>query len=227
MGYDAFGCFRGWCTRASNCLEYVASGEPDTATNMAPLRCSRCRCLPQEHVAAVAEGYDPNSPEHMAERRKYDVRLLPPEERAAIFKGRADAEFKQRNYRNAYLDYTRAIEATPDDEKLLSNRCQTYLKVGKAAAALTDAERCVQVAPEWAKGHYRHGCALQANDRHEEAVAAFERAVSLDEHNEETQKALTDARAKHDAAVEREAKLAKARKRTTIRQAADQYETEK
>ena len=103
MGYDAFGLFRGWCTRASNCLEYTPVGEATDAADVGQLRCAHCRCLPQEHVPAREEGYDPNSPEQLAERRKYDVRLLPPDERAAIFKGRADAAFRERNYRTAYL----------------------------------------------------------------------------------------------------------------------------
>ena len=90
MGYDAFGLFRGWCTRASNCLEYSPAGEAIDAADANPLRCSHCRCLPQEHVPARAEGYDPNSPEQLAERRKYDVRLLPPDERAADFPDFAD-----------------------------------------------------------------------------------------------------------------------------------------
>ena len=66
MGFDTFGCFRGWCTRASSCLEYCASGEPTDAADTTPLRCSKCRCLPQAHVPARAKGYDPNSPEQLA-----------------------------------------------------------------------------------------------------------------------------------------------------------------
>ena len=154
------------------------------------------------------------------------MRLLPPEERAAIF-GRADAAFKERNFRTAYLEYTRAIEATPDDHKLLGNRCQTYLKVHKVESALKDAERCVSLAPDWAKGQYRHGVCLQLSDQHVEAVAAFERACSLDPDNKECKKALNEARRKKAAWDETQERLAKARKRTTIRQAADAYEEAK
>lgn len=227
MGYDAFGLFRGWCTRASACLEYSAVGEAADAADANPLRCSHCRCLPQEHVPAKAEGYDPNSPEHLAERRKYDARLLPPEERAAIFKGRADAAFKERNFRTAYLEYTRAIEATPDNHVLLGNRCQTYLKVGKVSAALQDAEKAVSLAADWAKGHYRLGLCLQRMDQHAEAVRAFEHALSLNRESGECRKALDEARAKKSEWDDQQEKLAKARKRTTIRQAADAYETAK
>ena len=227
MGYDAFGLFRGWCTRASNCLEYVAAGEASDAADANPLRCSRCRCLPQEHVAARAEGYDPNSAEQLAERRKYDVRLLPPDERAATFKGRGDAAFRERNFRTAYLEYTRAIEATPDNHLLLGNRCQAYLKVGKVEAALHDAERAVSLAPEWTKGHYRLGMCLQQMEKHVEAVTHFEQACALDSESEECRKALADALAKKEAWETLQEKLAKARKRTTIRQASDMYEEKK
>ena len=227
MGRDAFGLFRGWCKKDPRCLEYCAAGEPNDPVDVGPLRCTRCRCLPQEHVPAVEEGYDPNSEAQLAERRKHDVRLLPPEERAAIFKARADAAFKERNFRTAYLEYTRAIEATPDDHKLLGNRCQTYLKVHKVESALKDAERCVSLAPDWAKGQYRHGVCLQLSDQHVEAVAAFERACSLDPDNKECKKALNEARGKKAAWDETQEKLAKARKRTTIRQAADAYEEAK
>jgi Flp pilus assembly protein TadD len=227
MGYDAFGLFRGWCIRASGCLEYSAQGVAQDAADANPLRCSHCRCLPQEHVPAKADGYNPNSAEHLAERRKYDVRLLPPEERATIFKARADAAFRERNYRNAYLEYTKAIEATPYNHVLLGNRCQTYLKVGKVEAALLDAERAVDLAPEWPKAHYRLGLCLQQKEQFNEAVSAFERACSLDEGNAECRKALDGARAKRLEWLDLQEQLAKARKRTTIRQASDQYEEAK
>jgi len=182
--------------------------------------------LSREHVPACEKGYDPNSPEQLAARQKYDVRLLPPEERAAVFKERADAAFKQRNYRTAYLEYTRAIEATPDNHVLLGNRCQTYIKVDKREAALLDAERAISLAPDWGKGHYRHGVCLQLAERFEEAVSAFERAAQL-EQSVETTKALEAANAKLAEWRVKQDKLAKSRKRTTIRQSADQYEEEK
>eukprot|EP00900_Chrysochromulina_parva_P023832 jgi/Chrpa1/6082/Chrysochromulina_OHIO_Genome00017382-RA len=227
MGYDTFGCFRGWCKRNATCLEYVANGVPADAADIAPLRCSHCRCLPQEHVPAIEEGYDPNSPEHLAARRQYDVRLLPPEERAAVYKGRADSAYKNRNYRTAYIEYTHAIEATPNSHVLVGNRCQTYIKLGKNEDALRDAERAVELAPDWSKGRYRLGMSLQLNQRHDEAVAAFVRACELEPENADAQKALAVARTKRDEWYAQQEKLAKARKRTTIRQASDAYEEAK
>ena len=201
---DAFGLFRGWCRSAPSCLEYTPTSVPTGAAEIAPLRCARCRCLPQEHVPARAEGYDPNSPEQLAERRKHDVRLLPPDERAAVFKAKGDHAYKERNYRTAYLEYTRAIEATPDNHVLMGNRCQAYLKVGRVEEALRDAERAVDLAPEWPKGHYRLGLCLQRQERYADSVVAFEHACRLDGESGECRKALDEAIAKKaDAQISR------------------------
>lgn len=58
---------------------------------------------------------------------------------------------------------------------LLSNRCAAYLNLKKYEDALEDAERCVQVEPDWSKVQYlflsccffvfawksRHSCAVR------------------------------------------------------------------
>ena len=80
MGHDAFGLFRGWCRDRPSCLEYRAPSSPDDAQAG---RCTTCGCLPQQHVPALAAGYDPKSAEQVASRSLYDASLLPPAERAA------------------------------------------------------------------------------------------------------------------------------------------------
>ena len=84
-----------------------------------------------------------------------------------------------------------ALEATPESHTILSNRCQTYLQVGKFDVALLDAERIVEVAPEWSKGHYRLGACLLKVERCEEAVVAFTEAVRLDPESKDCKKALS------------------------------------
>ena len=43
-----------------------------------------------------------------------------------------------------------------------SNRCAALLKLQKAGKALTDAETCIRLKPEWEKGHYRKAMVLEA-----------------------------------------------------------------
>ena len=51
----------------------------------------------------------------------------------------------------------------PSDAKLApiySNRSACYASVGKLNAAIEDAEKCIEIKPEWGKGHSRLGVAL-------------------------------------------------------------------
>ena len=43
-----------------------------------------------------------------------------------------------------------------------SNRCAALLKLQKAAKALTDADTCIRLKPDWEKGHYRKAMVLEA-----------------------------------------------------------------
>ena len=218
---DAFGLFRGWCRSAPSCLEYTPTSVPTGAAEIAPLRCARCRCLPQEHVAAREEGYDPHSEEQLRERRKYDERLLEPDARSALHKERADAAFKAKNYRTAYEEYGLALAATPDVGVLLCNRALAYLRVGRADAALADAERAAELAPEWAKARFRLGSCLERLERFGDAVAAFERACELEPENADARRALEAARVRQREAAKQAAAIDEARRRTTSRQAED------
>jgi hypothetical protein len=43
-----------------------------------------------------------------------------------------------------------------------SNRSAALLKLGKARQALADADAAIALRPDWEKGHYRRGVALEA-----------------------------------------------------------------
>ena len=43
-----------------------------------------------------------------------------------------------------------------------SNRCAALLKLQKAGKALSDAETCIHIRPDWEKGHYRKAMVLEA-----------------------------------------------------------------
>ena len=83
MGLDAFGLFRGWCRDRPSCLEYRPRGEPGSASDAQAIRCATCGCLPQQHVPAQRQGYDPHSEAQVALRKQYDASLLAPAECAA------------------------------------------------------------------------------------------------------------------------------------------------
>ena len=59
--------------------------------------------------------------------------------------------------------------------------------------ALTDAQRCRQLRPRWAKAYFRLGSALHALQRFEEAAQALFEGVQLEPDNIELARAFREA----------------------------------
>lgn len=76
--------------------------------------------------------------------------------------------------------YSRRLEDKPADSQTLCNRSFVLLRLERCEEALTDAERCAQVAPACAKGHLRRAQALDRLNRRREALHAVNRALKLD-----------------------------------------------
>ena len=63
---------------------------------------------------------------------------------------------------------------------LYSNRSGAFAALANYAMALTDAERCVALRPEWAKGHTRRATALHGLARFKTAIEAYDAALDLE-----------------------------------------------
>jgi len=90
---------------------------------------------------------------------------------AAALKDEGNVKFKAGDYAAAVELYAKSLEINNQQHLVFSNRSAAYLKLGKADAALQDAEQCVELEPKWAKGYSRHAAALQELKRWDEAVA--------------------------------------------------------
>jgi stress-induced-phosphoprotein 1 len=75
--------------------------------------------------------------------------------------------------------YSQAIELDPDNHVYYSNRSAAYLKADSKSKALYDAEKCVELAPEWIKGYSRLGAALQSLKRFEAAMDTFKKVFII------------------------------------------------
>lgn len=76
-----------------------------------------------------------------------------------------NAAFQAAQYEQAIELYSAALEAGAggqDAAAVHSNRAAARLKLGLVDAALADAEAAIGLCPNWEKGHFRRGCALQA-----------------------------------------------------------------
>jgi len=80
----------------------------------------------------------------------------------AAFKDEGNTFFKQGEHLKAAAAYTKAIKAEPDNHVYYSNRSQAFLKLSKVAKAVEDADKCIDLAPDFVKGYHRKAAALAA-----------------------------------------------------------------
>lgn len=124
------------------------------------------------------------------------------------WKTRAAKQFQDGNYDAALYSYTQALRpdlnnnsngsssssssisiSSSDRQILLSNIVACRLKIGgrtQAAAAVETAKQCIQLNPQWAKGHVRLASALIAMDdptMSNDACRELQRALQLDPGN--------------------------------------------
>ncbi|XP_007240441.3 uncharacterized protein zgc:123010 [Astyanax mexicanus] len=88
-------------------------------------------------------------------------------------------------YTQAVSMFTEAIKYDPKDYRFFGNRSYCYYCLDQYPLALTDAEKSIQMAPEWPKGYYRKGSALMGLKRYSEAEKAMEQVLKLDKDCEE------------------------------------------
>lgn len=88
-------------------------------------------------------------------------------------------------YAQAVSMFTEAIKCDPNDYRFFGNRSYCYYCLEHYPQALTDAERSIQLAPDWPKGHFRKGSALMGMKRYSEAEKAMEQVLKLDKDCEE------------------------------------------
>ena len=101
-----------------------------------------------------------------------------------------NAEFKAKNFEKAIEYYTTAIEETPTDHSIYGNRAAAYLKLNEFIKSMEDAEKCIELKPDWAKGYQRKGNALHSMGQRAEALLSYQKGVEIDPSNEALKKEM-------------------------------------
>ncbi|XP_061804723.1 uncharacterized protein [Nerophis lumbriciformis] len=88
-------------------------------------------------------------------------------------------------YLQAANMFTEAIKCDPDDYRFFGNRSYCYYCLEQYTQALADAERAIQLAPDWPKGYFRKGSALKGMKLYSDAQKAMEQVLKLDNNCDE------------------------------------------
>lgn len=90
------------------------------------------------------------------------------------FKAKGNAALQDKNPSLAIEHYTAAINLDGTKHVYYSNRSAAYLSKGDALNALEDANACIGLKPDFAKGYSRKGAALHSLKRYNDSIAAYD-----------------------------------------------------
>ena len=113
---------------------------------------------------------------------------------ALVLRDMANEAMKSERWDEAVEHYTSVLAAHPTDHEVLANRCLAYLNMDKGPESLQDAAMCVNLKPDWAKGFYRLGCALEKCKEWKDSAAVFAKVVEMEPGNVEAAGRLIKAR---------------------------------
>lgn len=130
------------------------------------------------------------------------------------FKAEGNRLLAAKDLAQAVEMYSRAIDLDPDNAVYYSNRSAAYLAMGDARGkALRDAERCIELRPDWWKGYSRKGAAEHALLRFDAARATYNEGLKLDPDNASLAQAAEEAYAAGQAYSQRLREQAKEQER--------------
>ena len=104
------------------------------------------------------------------------------EERSEQYKLEGNCYFKAKQYDQAIVKYTSALNHNPNNHLLFSNRAYCYYLLQNYEDAITDIKQCMHFQPCFVKGWYRYGLILEKLDRFGEAGVAYQTAINLGEY---------------------------------------------
>eukprot|EP00005_Dracoamoeba_jomungandri_P001152 CAMPEP_0174259432 /NCGR_PEP_ID=MMETSP0439-20130205/8252_1 /TAXON_ID=0 /ORGANISM="Stereomyxa ramosa, Strain Chinc5" /LENGTH=550 /DNA_ID=CAMNT_0015343319 /DNA_START=36 /DNA_END=1685 /DNA_ORIENTATION=+ len=117
-------------------------------------------------------------------------------EQANEEKVKGNAAMSAGNFEEAVAHYTKGIELDSTNHVLFSNRAAAYAQQGKYTDSLEDAEKTIELKPDWPRGYSRQAVALTYLERLPEAAAAYKKGLEVEPSNESFKQGLKDVQAR-------------------------------
>lgn len=114
------------------------------------------------------------------------------------FKAAGNAALQAGKASEAIENYTKAINLDGANHVYYSNRSAAFLKKGDALGALEDADACIGLNPEFAKGYSRKGAALHALKRYNDSILAYQTGLEKFPNDAGLKKGMEDVQREKD-----------------------------
>lgn len=98
-----------------------------------------------------------------------------------MLKQQGNKAFAEKQWDTAIDLFTQAIALDPTNHVLYSNRSGAYAAKKDWDNALVDADKCISISPNWSKGYARKGAALHGGHKYDEAIAAYEEGLKIED----------------------------------------------
>jgi len=112
---------------------------------------------------------------------------------AEQWKNKGNEYYSQKNWNEAIIAYTKAIDMAPSNHAYLTNRAAAYANLGQWEKSLSDAQKSLSINNQWVKGHFRSGIAFLELKRFDESISALQKACQFEPQNDELKKYLSQA----------------------------------
>ncbi|KAK9828150.1 hypothetical protein WJX74_000955 [Apatococcus lobatus] len=111
---------------------------------------------------------------------------------AEELKFKANAAFKEKNYEEALVEYTKAIQLAPTSAIFFANRAFTHIRLESCGSAVADATRAIELDPKYVKGYYRRADANFALGKFKLAFKDFRMAAKYAPSDPDLRKKLAE-----------------------------------
>lgn len=113
-------------------------------------------------------------------------------EAALQAKNKGNEAFSKGNFQEAIKHFTEAIKLDPTNHVLYSNRSASFASLQQYKEALVDADKTIDLKPDWSKGYSRKGAALFGLGKLDEAAHAYTQGLQLEPNNQQLRDGLAD-----------------------------------
>ena len=142
-----------------------------------------------QYKTALLEHNDYNIKEAMKrvqkEKQKKDALDYINPEIAEQHKTKGNEFFKAGNFPDALKEFDEGIKRDPNNKFLYSNRAFAYIKLMEPVQGLRDAEKALEIDPEFVKAWARKATCHQLQKEYHKAMEAFEKGLALEPNSAE------------------------------------------